>query len=461
MAIDLRQEIKLAQQLVLTPQLQQAIKLLQLSRIELVTMIKEEMEQNPMLEEEELEEKSEENLDAEVEMLLSTRLEEGFRSQRGEYEEVEPVRFENFLAKKTSLAEHLMWQLKLSNFSKEEEKIGEFIIGNIDKEGYLRINIDEIAKICNVSTKKVEEVLKKIQNFDPVGVGSRDLKECLLVQLEMIKKEQDCNGKVEIAKRIVRNHLKDLEEKKLEKISKSLGVSIGEVERAARLISTLDPKPGYAYSDEDTIYVVPDVFVEKVGDDFSVFLNTDGLPKLRINPLYYKLLCEDTSLDKNAKDYMKDKLKQAVWLIKSIYKRQETILKVARSIVKFQKDFFEKGPSHLKPLVLKDVAQDIGMHESTVSRVTTNKYMYTPHGIFELKYFFTSSIKKGDGDDLGAESVKEKIKQIIASEDPKSPLSDREIALILKKENINIARRTVTKYREAMGILPSSKRRRL
>ena len=256
------------------------------------------------------------------------------------------------------------------------------------------------------------------------------------------------------------DHLKDLEDKKYENIAKKLGVSMDEVITAVSIIREFEPKPGRSYSDEETIYVSPDIYVFKVGDEYEIVLNEDGLPKLRINGYYKDVLSRKDSLPDNVKSYIQEKLKSAAWLIKSIHQRQRTIYKVTESIVKFQRDFFDKGITHLKPLVLREVAEDIQMHESTISRVTTNKYVYTPQGLFELKFFFNSAISSMDGDSVASESVKEHIRNIIKMENKEKPYSDQEIADILRKLNIRVARRTVAKYRESMRILPSRKRRK-
>ena len=468
MAIELKQSLNLSQQLVLTPQLQQAIKLLQLSRIELVELIREELKANPVLEEQEPE--SDNLLD-----MGETEIENGFEYDFGwdsyfeEYKDeywydkeriLNPGKrefpsFENFTASKIDLYSHLMWQLNLSDLDNEEKLIGMHIIGNLNKDGYLEASLEEISVATGSSLDKIEKTLHVIQNFDPVGVGARDIRECLLIQARAY------NLKDTIVEKIILNYLQDIENKRYEKIAKELSVTVDDVLAAILVIKSLDPRPGSIYFDERSIYIVPDVYIIKVGDEYEVLLNQDEFPKLKINPYYKELLGRrDSYLSKKEKAYLREKFRSAMWLIKSIYQRQDTIYKVTKSIVKFQRDFLDYGITHLKPLVLKDVAEDIQMSESTVSRVTTNKYVHTPQGIFELKFFFNSAINSTEGGSISSVSVKEYIRDIIQSEDKRRPYSDQEIKKILEKRfNIRIARRTVAKYREAMGILSSKKRK--
>lgn len=477
MALELKQSLNLSQQLIMTPQLQQAIKLLQLSRLELLEAIYQEIETNPVLEEQGVVEHEEEvSLDdekleideetsplPEVDVEVAPQEEVDWESYISEYntgwaelpyEDREVPQFENITSTKTNLYSHLMWQLNMSNLDEVQKEIGLHIIGNITNDGYLDITVDELAENTGQPVEKVEKILKLIQSFDPVGVGARDTRECLLIQARL----QGLEGT--LVEKILMDHLKDLEDKRYENIAKKLGVSMDEVISAVSIIRGFEPKPGRSYSDEETIYVSPDIYVFKVGDDYEIVLNEDGLPKLRINAYYKDVLRHKDSLPDNVRDYIQEKLKSAAWLIKSIHQRQRTIYKVTESIVRFQRDFLDKGITHLKPLVLRDVAEDIQMHESTISRVTTNKYVYTPQGLFELKFFFNSAISSMDGDTVASESVKEHIRNIIKMENKQRPYSDQEIAEILKKLNIRVARRTVAKYRESMGILPSRKRRK-
>ncbi len=488
MAIEMRQQMKMVQQLVMTPQLQQAIKLLQLSRIELQDVIRQELEENPVLEEtaeqEEIREvdqfelQEKENSPAadtgdfkEVAAGEETRTEmdwesylEGYNYSSGEqyYDDDDRPSYENILTKKGTLFDHLVWQLNLNRFTDQEQMIGSEIIGNIDEDGYLRATLTDLAQVCQVDEATVEAALFKIQEFDPPGVAARDLRECLLLQVRNLGM---CGTVVE---EVLLNHLKDLELRKYKQIAKSVGVEVNDILLAARVIAGLDPKPGRIYGQEEIQYISPDIFVHKIGEEYVVMLNEEGVPNLKINPLY----AADTKAEKaeraernnggaKVEEYLNDKMRSAMWLIKSIHQRQRTIYKTSKSIVKFQREFLDKGIEFLKPLVLRDVAEDIGMHESTISRVTTNKFMQTPQGLYELKYFFNSGISTGDGDFIASESVKNKIKEILEKEDPRKPYSDQKLAELLAANQINIARRTVTKYREMLRIGSSSERKRL
>lgn len=475
MAIGLKQTLMLGQQLVMTPQLQQAIKLLQLSRMELENLINTELVENPTLEEtpdsesttqstERVEQpadsQTEENPQAKEDFDWASYL-ENFRStpnlpvHRASDDEL-PL-YETTLSQPPSLTDHLLWQLHLSDLDETRRKIGEAIIGNINENGYLQASIEEIAQKDNVDLQEVEAVLYRIQNFDPIGVGARDLKECLLVQI------YDLGLEDENLERIVENHLPDLEKKNYLAIGKTLGIPLDEVVRLVKLIEELEPKPGRAIGGTPAHYIIPDIYVVKRGDEYVVMLNEDGLPKLKISSFYKNILDESNSKDATSatKEYIQGKLRSALWLIRSIHQRQRTIFKVTESIVRQQIEFFDKGVDHLKPMVLRDVANDIGMHESTISRVTTNKYVHTPRGIFELKFFFNSGISRLTGGDVASESVKEKVKTIISRENPAHPFSDQKIVETLMKDNIAIARRTVAKYREMLEILPSSKRKKI
>jgi RNA polymerase sigma-54 factor len=477
MALELKQSLSLNQQLIMTPQLQQAIKLLQLSRLELLDSIYQEMEINPVLDEQLGGEADEETTSSpekdepqrEVSDLRQVTVEERAREDvdwenyiteyntgwaETAYEHGEPPPFENLTTTRVTLYSHLLWQLNMSGLREEEKEIAIHVIGNLTEDGYLDISFEELCATTGQPPEKVGEALALVQNFDPVGVAARDGRECLLIQLRF----QGLDGT--IAEKIITDHLRDLEEKRYDQIAKSLSVSLDEVVSAVSVIRTLEPKPGRIYSDEQTIYISPDIYVFKVGDDYQIALNEDGLPKLRVSPYYRDMLTMSDGLPDGTRTYIQDKLKSAAWLIKSIHQRQRTIYRVTESIVKFQRKFLDQGVTYLRPLVLRDVAEDIQMHESTISRVTTNKYVYTPQGIFELKFFFNSAISSVVGDSVASESVKQHIRNIVKSEDNANPLSDQEIADLLKEHNnIDVARRTVAKYREGMGILPSRKRR--
>ncbi len=473
MAIELRQQLRLTQQLIMTPQLQQAIKLLQLSRLELVDMIRQEMEENPALEEVQeaapAEETPAESKADEVPDMREIKIDEKIASDmewenyideynstgksQFESENREAPRFESFVASRRSLEDHLLWQLLMTLPDETEENIGSIIIGNLSTDGYLDMSTEEIAQLSGAPLETVEKILSLLQSFDPVGVCARDLSECLLLQLKHL------DGGSPVVERIVRDHIKNLENKNYKAISRSLKVGIDTVVSAVNVIKGLEPKPGRKFNEEEPQYITPDIYVYKTEEGFSIVLNDDGMPKLHVNPYYRKAVSRGEEIASDTKEYLQEKMRSASWLIKSIHQRQKTIYNVMESILKFQGDFFDKGIAHLKPLVLRDVAEDIGMHESTISRVTTNKYAFTPQGIFELKYFFNSSINRVYGNAIASASVQDKIKQIISKEDPRKPLSDDKIAKMLEDSNVNIARRTVAKYREILKILPSNKRK--
>jgi RNA polymerase sigma-54 factor len=492
MALEIKQSLRLSQQLVMTPQLQQAIKLLQLNRMELAEVVNQEMMENPILEE--LTETPEgDNTPAETPDVANpeaeqARDEESFIQPKAQEEQLvtgkddfnwdsyiedfnstsssapsmreineELPSFENVLTKTTTLEDHLHWQISMIALTDNERKLGELIIGNLTDDGYLNANLEDIAKEAGMELEDAEEVLKIVQNFDPLGVGSRNLQECLAIQAKFMNPRQP------LVEQIIGRHLGDLERKNYQAAAKALNVSLEKVIEATKLILEFEPKPGRSFHTSDTQYISPDIYVYKVAEEFVIVLNEDGMPKLRISP-YYKNILASAQKDQNktTKEYVQDKLRSAVWLIRSIHNRQKTIYKVTEAIVRRQRDFFEKGVQFLKPMILKDVANDIGMHESTISRVTTNKFVHTPVGIFELKYFFNSSINSADGSDaLASEAVKEKIRQMITKEDQKNPLSDQKIVELLRAENIEIARRTVAKYRDMLGILSSGKRKKI
>lgn len=485
MALEIRQVQKLAQQLVMTPQLQQAIKLLQLSRVELQELISNELQENPALEEGVSEESSESQevkaeegagttetpqepvinrelsaldkigtLDWQEYIETHSNAIHGSLTAEATGEEGDaPPSWENTLTRKASLEDHLVWQLRLSKITEQEEAIGLYIIGNLDENGYLAVPLEEVTKVTGASAEEAEALLKRIQLFDPVGVASRDLRECLLVQLQNLELGES------LAARIVSDFLSQLESKRYEKLARDLGVTVEDIATAAHVISSLEPKPARGFEQDEVRTILPDVFVEKIGGEYVVFLNDDGVPRLRVSSLYRRMAGQEGQEEEQARQYLQEKVRAATWLIKSIHQRQQTLFRVTQSIFKFQAEFLDHGVSHLKPMVLRDVAEDISMHESTVSRATANKYVHTPQGLFELKFFFQSGLKGGNGEDVASESVKEKIRSIISSEDPRKPYSDQHIAALLAQDAIDIARRTVAKYREAMRILPSSKRR--
>jgi len=474
MAMNQKLSLKQTAELRMTPQLQQAIKLLQLSRLELEKAIRKEIEENPVLEEmadgadASAEPAKTQTKEASVESVadVDPRKQEEFdwesymESQNrptapaggGEFEEI--MNYENMITAQQSLYDYLMWQMSLFGFNEEEAAVAAILISYVDDDGYIKTPFDQIAKEEGVSEKELEEILPFIQEFDPPGVGARTLQECLLIQAKHIG--EDTNDLVDL----ITNHLKDLEKKNYEKIAKAINRDLQDVIEMCKIIYDMDPKPGRAHALPETHYVTPDVYVTLVGDEYVISLNEDGLPRLRVSNLYKNILSGKES-NNVTQDYIKEKLKSAVWLIKSIHQRQRTIYKVTESIVKHQREFFEKGPAFIRPMILRDIANDVGIHESTVSRVTTAKYVHTPQGIFELKYFFNSGVSKTDGDSLASESVKLKIKDMVSKENVKKPLSDQEIVNRLKAEGIQIARRTVAKYRDALGVLPSSRRKKM
>ena len=504
MAMELKQSLKLSQQLVMTPQLQQAIKLLQLSRMELLEQVREEMDQNPLLEqpdetpfgdmadkapgEASLEAANTEipqgdageartpdtaiefkadgdgppEIDWEAYLNSYQFNEQSTASNKGNVATEDLPSFEANLVEKEDLVDHLQEQLGTLRLNEAERRVGMLILGNLDHDGYLsleEVEGDPLIRLANeadVPMSVAERTLRRIQNLDPKGCAARDLQECLLIQVAALKEKH-----APLLGLIIKRHMKYLESKNLPAIAKDLKVTLEEVVEASKLLPRLDPKPGRNFSGDDAQYITPDVFVYKLSeDDYTVVLNDDGLSKLRISGMYRNALKNGGVGPGQTKEFIQEKLRSAQWLIRSIHQRQRTIYKVTESIVKFQRDFLDKGIAHLKPLILRDVAEDIGMHESTVSRVTTNKYVHTPQGIFELKYFFNSSIARVSGEDTASEAVKHHIKQLVSQEDPRNPFSDQKIVELLKAQGTEIARRTVAKYREVLGILPSSKRKR-
>ena len=482
MALELRQQLKLSQQLVMTPQLQQAIKLLQLSRLELAESIQQEIEQNPVLEEmAEGPESSEASLDSvatnetetvvreseqtsEVQMESTSSLSEidwsnysneyeGSFSPRPKDDADLPSRLD-IMSAKPNLQSHLQWQLNLSHLDDQEKEICQFIIGNLDKNGFLEISEEDIITDTGCLPETAHQMVKAIQAMDPSGIGARNVQESLLLQL-------DRQGLADsLASIMVRDHLHHLENKNFAAMAKACGKRLEDIITSVKIIMGLDPHPGRVYSDEEPHYIIPDVYVHKISGEYVILLNDEGLPRLKVSNYYKDILRKGSSAPAATKDYVQEKLKSAMWLIKSIQQRQRTIYRVVESILKFQHDFFENGIAYLKPLVLRDVAEDISMHESTISRVTSNKYVHTPQGTFELKYFFNSSISRQGGADMASESIKARIRTIVQNENHNKPLSDNAIAEIFKKENIKLARRTVAKYREQLGILPSKLRKR-
>jgi RNA polymerase sigma-54 factor len=364
--------------------------------------------------------------------------------------------YESTMTRKDSLEDHLAWQIRMLDLTETERAIAVYLLGNIDDRGYLNIDDEAaLAERLGIETATLNKVIACLQACDPAGVGARNLKECLLIQ------SKRAYGEHALATRIIAEFLHELENKNYQRISRKLGIDEEAVKAAVKDIVALDPKPGRQFSTDEPNYITPDIYVEKVNEDYVVRLNDSGMPRLRINQLY-RSVARQKGVAPDAKEFIQDKLSSATSLIKSIHQRQRTIYRVTNSIFKFQRGFLEKGVEQLKPLVLRDVAEDVGLHEGTVGRVTTNKYVHTPRGIFELKYFFNPGIQRDDGGaDMASEAVKGEIRKLLQNEDPRNPLSDQAVVELLKSANINIARRTVTKYRELMGILPSNKRKRL
>ncbi len=477
MAFDTRLRMLQTQRMIMTPMLQQAIGLLQLSRLELVQELRQQIEQNPLLEEvlEEIEEpqlSQEQETPEEPEATSdgdadkTDRLEEfdwdNYLQDASDYrpqiprEEIERFDAEMHLTKPRSLIDHLLFQLHLSTSDPELLRLATVIIGNIDESGYLKEPLEELAAGAEVPTVRLEDALRLVQSFDPTGVGARDLRECLLLQVDS---RPDLHP---LAKDLIADHLAELERRNWERLADKLHVDARAIQEAVESISSLEPKPGRTFGTEDPRYITPDVYIVKVDDEFLVVLNDDGLPRLRISPYYRTVLANKTGNAKDVREYIEGRMRSALWLIRSIEQRQRTLFKVATSLVKFQRDFLETGIAALKPLTLKEVAEDISMHESTVSRVTTNKYVQTPQGLFELKYFFHRGVPSTQGGDtVSSLKVKDLIHKLLTVEDSGRPLSDQRIVEVLRRDHaIEIARRTVAKYRSQLKIPSSSRRKR-
>ena len=473
MAIYQKLHTRLVQKLILTPSLQQAIKLLPMTTLELSELLNQEMVENPMLEEvptedlqppeaqaeaektEAAEKKDEKNDtwdDQDYEYFFGDYLDDGYRPRTPtEVKELPPI--ENTLSTSGSLSDHLLWQLSMQTDDALLRDVGEAIIGNLNDDGQLVATLDEIASMGSWSTADVERGLQLVQSFDPIGVAARALQECLALQIRHL----GLGGSP--AEKVVTEHLRLLQNHQIQELSRKMAMSIDDLKEHIELIRHLDPKPGARYNPSQSQYVIPDVYVMKVEEEYVVVLNEEGLPQLRISPVYRRLLDKGGENTDETRNYVKDKFRSALWLIKSVEQRQRTIHKVATSIVQFQREFLDHGIECLRPLVLRDVANDIGMHESTVSRVVTNKYMHTPQGVFELKYFFHSGIASQFGEAVSSVTIKQRIRKIIEHEDPHKPLSDSKIVSILQREGLELARRTIAKYREELKIPTSNQRK--
>ncbi len=462
----------------MTPKLQQALKLLQMPALELQQMLKQEIMENPLLEEiddlediqenpreedpreeKAAEEKEEDKSDGgeagEETVDWDEYFSHGFELGRaGAEEETQEEFFEKIPIAKQTFTDQLMNQLRIVTDDEDAIMIGDYIIGSLDDGGYLTCELEEVAQTFGVGVEEVDRVLEIIQAFDPPGVGARNLQECLLLQL-------DARGEGDtMAAKIIRDHFHEFKQKKYLEISKKLKITIQEVQSQCKMIATLDPKPGLEVVADDPRYVIPDLVVENVDGKYVVFLNDKNIPRLRVSQSYHDELLKDTrDGDRATREFINSRLKSARWLIQTIEQRRRTMVKVMECISRKQRGFLEKGTAFLRPLTLQQVASEINMHESTVSRVTTNKYVQTPRGVFELKFFFSSSLGTQDGGEVSAKSAKDRIRRIIEAEDSHSPLSDQKIADMLKSEGLNIARRTVAKYREQLHILPARMRK--
>ena len=496
--MELRLDLRLSQKLVMTPQLQQAIKLLQLSRLELQQTLSQHLMENPLLEDATSDAEEGEAAGAEEggpeKKESSPDGEEGGESTAPEFSEpLSSEEWDNYyetdwrsgssaqvsgdedfpsyeqtLTKATTLEDHLLWQLRLSSLEGHDRSIGMMLIGNLDERGYLRASLDEMAMDAGVGVEVVEPVLFYIQTFDPPGVMARDLQECLLIQIRHLNGNPIGDRDVRLSEKqeslpeeIIKHHLPDLQKKRYPNVAKSLGVSLEDVVESVHIIEGLEPKPGRPYFAGHNQTIVPDVFVFKDEGEWVVQLNEDGLPRVRISPYYKKMMVKGEQEGESAKAYLEDKLRGAQWIMRSIDQRNKTIVKVVRSLVIFQEKFLEKGIQYLKPLVLRQVAEDVGMHESTISRVTTNKYMYCPQGMLELKYFFNAGIQRGDPgeEELSSLTVREIIREMVAKEDSQKPLKDQDIVTRLRNRDIVLARRTVAKYRTELNIPPANQRK--
>ncbi|MEM7436381.1 MAG: RNA polymerase factor sigma-54 [Myxococcota bacterium] len=470
--MELKQQLKLSQQLIMTPQLQQAIKLLQMSRMELSELVQEELLENPMLEEgaeqrdsrvapsEEPEARAPDPAEAKKAEIDWERYVENYTDQapmptvRRNDDDLPGL--EATLSSAEDLTDHLGWQLRMGEFMDDERRFGALVIGNLNDNGYLKVEgtapeeiVPRLAREAEMDAEDAEEVLRMIQQFDPIGVAARSLEECLTIQAVHL-------GMDELVLKVITSHLGDLEKRHYPAVAKAQGCPVEEVYDVAQIIAELEPRPARRFQTEEPRYIVPDVYVHRVGDEYYVVANDDGMPKLKISGFYRSAMADNPK----AKEYIQDKLRSAQWLIRSIDQRRKTIVRVTECIVDKQREFFDKGIEYLKPMILRDVAETVGMHESTISRVTSNKYVHTPRGTFELKYFFNSAIRRDNQNDIASESVKQAIKGIIGGEDERAPLSDQRIVEILAQDDIKIARRTVAKYREMLGILSSSKRKK-
>jgi RNA polymerase sigma-54 factor len=469
-------DLRLSQRLALTPSLLQKIELLQLNKLELQDMLNQELMENPILEEVldqespselALEDRAVEDLpisesappegekdsfdEIDFRYFFDEYLDTGYKNR--EVEDSERPSFETFLTRPPSLEEHLSWQLGLSDAGPRIVEIASQIIGNLNEDGYLLISLEELCSVANCSMEEAAEALQLVQTMDPVGVGARDLRECLLLQL------QSLDLKDGLAYKIIQEHLPLLEGHKFKEIASRTGAAFDEVLKAVDCIKHLIPKPGQKYNNQKVTYVQPEVTISKVDDEFVVLMNDEGMPQLRLNAGYKELL-RSNGVSGETKSFLREKFRSAVDLLRSVNQRKQTIYKVCLCIVSRQKDFLENGPSHLHPMLIKDVAAELGVHSSTISRVVTNKYVDTPQGVMELRKFFTMGVENPDGGDFSIVQVKLRIKKLIEDENKNKPYSDNQLGQLLRRDNIFITRRTVAKYREQMQI-PGSRERKI
>lgn len=470
MRMDFGLNLEQTQKLIMTPELRQAITVLQMSSMELTEYVEAQVLENPLLEmrDNDLErgeetggqgdmvvEADKKDFDPDWLEYFEDRSDLGVSPGRGQREIAEQPNYEQFVSQAPTLTDHLMFQLGLSKTAGDLRPVVEYLIGNVDARGYLAISLAEANQQLKVGLPKLEEALKVLQSFDPPGVGARDLQECLNIQLDLLGED---NPLVRI---LIADHLSDLAAGKLSKIAAKLNVSPQEIQEAADILKKLEPKPGRNFSNaNDTRYIIPDVVVEKVADQYIILVNDVAIPRLSINNTYRQVLAKNSSADPDTKRFVEEKLNSAAWLIRSIEQRRLTLYKVANCLVELQRDFLDHGVKYLKPLNLRKVADLIGVHESTVSRATSNKYIQTPQGVFEMKYFFSTGLSGASGTQVSAESLKKILQEIIQQEDPSAPLSDQKIAELFSQRGITISRRTITKYRDELGIPATNRRKR-
>jgi RNA polymerase sigma-54 factor len=477
MALENRLELKLSQRLVLTPQLQMAIKLLQMPQLELQQALTQELVENPFLEEmmdvssgEEYSQEEKDSIETPVEnddvempleRLMAPAIDDYFDQRSYDGRDlgyftpgnVTQPSFEYFLSTAADLFDHLIWQLRLSREPEEVRSVGEIIIGNIDEGGYLKVSNEELMATAAADAEIVEKAVRLVQSFDPAGIAARDIRECLHLQLRAL----DLEGS--LVDNLVLKSLDLVGKRKYSQIAKDYNVSLDEVMAAVRIIEGLDPKPGGNFSTASANYITPDAYIVKTDSGYQILLNDEGLPKLRINSYYQRLLSQKNSIPKEDRQYLEEKMRSAVWLMKSLDQRNKTIYRVTECILTYQKEFFEHGVTFLKPLNLKDIATELNLHESTISRVTSNKYLSCPRGIYGFRFFFSNAIP-GEFGELSSTSVKDMVRKIVSEENTTKPLSDMRIVDIFKNQSITIARRTIAKYREELKIPSQSQRKR-